>query len=116
MLNQEGNVTEATTSNIWVIKNGIVMTPPIEAGLLQGITRSTLLETAKKQSFELLETSLTVNDIYDADEMFLTSTSRFIVPIVQVDNKTIGTGIPGKLTLELLELFHHEVREFTGSY
>lgn len=116
MLNQKGHVTEATTSNVWIIKNGKVMTPPIEAGLLQGITRSTLLENAKKKGYNLSEQSLAVEDIYDADEMFLTSTSRFIVPVVEVDGKKIGSGKPGKLTLELLELFHQEVREFTGSY
>jgi branched-chain amino acid aminotransferase len=115
MLNQKGHVTEATTSNIWVIKNGKIMTPPIESGLLQGITRTMLLASAKKKGYDISEQTLASEDIFDADEMFLTSTSRYIVPVVQVDGKSIGSGKPGKLTLELLELFHEEVRDFTNS-
>lgn len=115
MLNQKGLVTEATTSNVWIIKDKRIMTPPIAEGLLQGITRTTLLELAKSKGYNVSEQSLAPEDIRFADEMFLTSTSRFIVPVVEVDKQKIGDGKPGKLTLELLELFHQEVREFLAT-
>lgn len=115
MLNQKGLVTEATTSNVWIIKDKKIMTPPIEEGLLQGITRTTLLEVAKSKGYDVSEQPLAPEDIQFADEMFLTSTSRFIVPVVEVDAKKIGSGKPGKLTLELLELFYAEVRDFLAT-
>lgn len=112
MLNQNGLVTEATTSNAWIIKDGKILTPPIGEGLLEGITRSTLLEIAKSKNYDIGEKSLTPSDIYSADEMFLTSTSRFIVPVVQVGEKTIGSGKPGEMTLKLQDIFNQEVADF----
>lgn len=112
MLNQNGFVTEATTSNAWIVKDGKILTPPIGEGLLEGITRSTLLEIAKSRNYDIGEKSLTPSDIYSADEMFLTSTSRFIVPVVQVGEKTIGSGKPGELTLKLQDIFNQEVADF----
>lgn len=115
MLNQEGKITEATTSNIWIIKENKILTPPVEAGLLQGITRSTLFDLAKAKGYDISEQSLTPQDIQEADEMFLTSTSRFIVPVVQVDDHKVGSGAPGKLTLELLSLFKQEITDFLNA-
>lgn len=112
MLNQNGLVTEATTSNAWIIKDGKILTPPIGEGLLEGITRSTLLEIAKSRNYDIGEKSLTPSDIYSADEMFLTSTSRFIVPVVQVGEKTIGSGKPGEMTMKLQDIFNQEVADF----
>jgi branched-chain amino acid aminotransferase len=111
MLNHHRHVCEATTSNLWIVKNNKVITPPLSAGLLEGITRSTLLEVAKSHGFETYEDNITTDELISADECFITSSTKFIVPVTKIDDSLISDGKPGAITLKLLELYHN----FAGS-
>jgi branched-chain amino acid aminotransferase len=113
MRNYRGELTECTTANLFIVKHGTVMTPPIEAGLLPGITREFIFEIGEANGISVREAVLRDNDLYGADEAFLTSTTREAVPIVTVDEKMIGTGRPGPVTLRLLEEFRRAARSVT---
>jgi branched-chain amino acid aminotransferase len=105
MINPEGFVTEGTTSNAWLLKEGTLFTSALSDGVLEGLTRQTLFEMAQKGKLccPLREKSLTPKDFLAADEVFITSTSRNLVPVTFLEEKPIGTGKPGPLTLKLLE-------------
>ncbi|OUS00224.1 hypothetical protein A9Q84_02135 [Halobacteriovorax marinus] len=105
MLNVDEQVTEATTSNIWIVKDGCIITPPIKAGLLGGITRRSLIKIAKKNELLIREENFNVDELKSADECFLTSTTKLIVPITTIDNSPIGDGKPGPMTSLLLKLY-----------
>ena len=105
MRNYKGELTECTTSNLFIVRNGAAVTPPLAAGLLPGITRECLFEVGKEVGIDVLEQPLRDADLFAADEAFLTSTTREVVPIVTVDDKTIGKGKPGPVTRKLLEGF-----------
>lgn len=105
MLNHQGFVTEGTTSNLWIVKNGSFYTPPIEAGLLSGITRQTLISLAQDHGMSVKEENLTPEDLYQAQEVFLTSSTKLIVPITKIDSQLVSDGTPGPKTLELLEIY-----------
>ncbi len=105
MLNQSGYVAECTADNIFLVKNGVLKTPDLLQGALGGITRATVLEIAREKGMQAEETVLAVHDFYNADEVFLTGTGAEIVPVVEIDKRTVGTGRPGAVTLELLEAF-----------
>ena len=105
MRNYRGELTECTTANLFVVKDGVALTPPIGAGLLPGITREFMFEVGQAAGIEVREAVLRDDDLYRADEAFLTSTTREAVPIVAVDDRTIGSGRPGPITLQLLEAF-----------
>lgn len=108
MLNKDGYVAECTGDNIFIVKNSILMTPPPSAGILQGITRAVVMELAARVGIPVREPNLTRYDLFTADECFLTGTAAEIVPVVNIDGRTIGTGKPGPVTLKLLELFRAE--------
>ena len=105
MRNYRGELSECTTSNLFVVKDGAALTPPLESGLLPGITREFLFEIGKEVGVDVHEQVLRDSDLLSADEAFLTSTTREAVPIVKVDDKTIGTGRPGPITRKLLDGF-----------
>ena len=105
MRNYRGELTECTTANLFVVRNGSVLTPPIEAGLLPGITRELIFEIGGKIGIAVREFVLHDDDLYGADEAFLTSTTREAVPIVDADGRKIGAGRPGPITMRLLEAF-----------
>jgi branched-chain amino acid aminotransferase len=105
MRNYRGELSECTTANLFVVRGGVALTPPLEAGLLPGITREFIFEIGRDIGIEIREAVLYDEDLYAADEAFLTSTTREAVPIVTVDDRTIGTGRPGPVTLKLLEAF-----------
>ena len=105
MRNYQGELTECTTSNLFIVKGGVAMTPPLAAGLLPGITREFLFEVGKDAGVDVREQSLRDEDLFSADEAFLTSTTREAVPIVTVDDRTIGNGTPGPVTKKLLAGF-----------
>jgi branched-chain amino acid aminotransferase len=105
MRNYRGELTECTTSNLFIVKDGVALTPPLAAGLLPGITREFLFEVGKQVGVEVREAVLRDADLLEADEAFLTGTTREAVPIVEVDGHTIGSGRPGPVTLRLLEAF-----------
>jgi branched-chain amino acid aminotransferase len=112
LLNKEGHVLEGTTSNIWFIdQENRLCTPDIELGLLDGITRRVLFKIFKENKMDVIEGSFTINDLLKAREVFITSSSRFIVPVTSIHHKIIGSGEPGKLTLKLLELYMNEIKK-----
>lgn len=106
MLNHKGEVAECTGDNVFLLKHGIVLTPPNEAGILEGITREAVIELARGIGLEVREAALTRHDVYVADEMFLTGTAAEVIPVVKVDNRVIGNGVPGPITKDLKERFH----------
>jgi len=113
MRNYKGELAECTQSNLFVVKNGAALTPPIEAGLLPGITREFLFEVGANGGIPVREAVLHDADLLDADEAFLTSTTREVVPIVTVDGRTIGSGSPGPVTRALLSGFRRNAQELT---
>lgn len=113
MRNYRGEIAECTQSNLFIVKNGVVLTPPLDAGLLPGITREFLFEIGRETGIPVREAVLRDPDLFGADEAFLTSTTREVVPIVQVDDGTIGSGQPGKITRSLLQAYRQKAQELT---
>jgi branched-chain amino acid aminotransferase len=103
MRNYRGELTECTTANLFIVRDGVALTPPLESGLLPGITREFLFEVGRDVGVDVREQVLRDDDLLSADEAFLTSTTREAVPIVRVDDRTIGTGTPGPVTRTLLK-------------
>lgn len=110
MLNQAGEVAECTGDNIFVLKHGVLKTPPPEAGILQGITRDFVLELAAKVGIPARECTLTRHDVYTADEVFLTGTAAEVIAVTKVDGRVIGEGKQGPLTKKLRDAFTAAVR------
>jgi branched-chain amino acid aminotransferase len=113
MRNYRGELAECTTANIFVVKGLTALTPPLDAGLLPGITREFLFEVGAERNVPVRDAGLKDEDLFGADEAFLTSTTREIVPIVQVDDRKIGAGTPGPVTRTLLEGFRHKAQALT---
>ncbi len=105
MLNMEGNVAEATGDNLFLIKDGLLSTPPTSQGALPGITRAAVLDLAKRLGLPHREAVITLYDVYNADEGFLTGTAAEVIPMISADGRTIGTGKPGELTNRLISAF-----------
>lgn len=110
MLNSQGYVAEASGDNIFVIKGNRLLTPPVSSGSLDGVTREVVMNLACQAGFEVRECDLTRYDLYNADEFFLTGTAAEIISVVEMDRRKIGTGRPGRRTMELAAGF----REFAG--
>ena len=108
MSNSDGFVAEATCDNVFIVKNGVVITPPAEAGILLGITRQITLLLARRLGYETREENFTIDDVRTADEVFLTGTGAEIISVVKLDENPIGTGTAGAITTTLLAAF----REF----
>ncbi len=106
MLNDQGYVTECTGDNIFMLSKCELYTPPECMGALRGVTRDTVLEIAAKLKIPRHEHVFTRHELYVSDECFLTGTAAEIIPVVKVDGRTIGSGKPGKITLELMKEFH----------
>jgi branched-chain amino acid aminotransferase len=111
MLNHRGEVAECSGENIFIVRRGVVATPPPEAGILEGITRGVVLRLAREAGYETQERPLVRHDIYVADECFLTGTAAEIVPVVRCDGRLIGSGVPGPVTQELRHRFEALVRQ-----
>ncbi|TYO94451.1 branched-chain-amino-acid transaminase [Desulfallas thermosapovorans] len=105
MLNQEGYVAEATGDNLFLVKKGKLITPPIHAGLLEGVTRNAVIELARNKGIVVEEKMFTRHDVYNADECFLTGTAAELIPCVRVDGRAIGSGKPGEVFWGLLKDF-----------
>lgn len=110
MLNHLGFVCECTADNIFIVRDGQLITPAEESGILLGVTRGVVLELAQTAGIPTRQTNLTRYDLYTADECFLTGTGAEIVPVVSVDNRSIGDGKPGAMTRRLTDAFHQYVR------
>jgi branched-chain amino acid aminotransferase len=115
MRNYRGELAECSTSNLFVVRDGAALTPPLESGLLPGITREFLLEIGPEAGVPVREQVLRDQDLFGADECFLTSTTREVVPIVRVDDCVIGSGKPGAVTQRLLDIFRQKTRELTAA-
>jgi branched-chain amino acid aminotransferase len=113
MRNYRGELAECTQSNLFIVKDGAALTPPLDAGLLPGITREFLFEVGREAGITVREAVLRDDDLFGADESFLTSTTREVVPIVQVDDRTIGSGRPGPITRALLEGYRRKAQSMT---
>ncbi|HWY88149.1 MAG TPA: branched-chain-amino-acid transaminase [Gemmataceae bacterium] len=105
MLNHLGEIAECSGDNIFLVRDGVLKTPPVEAGILEGITRGAVLELARAAKMSVQEMTLTRHDVYIADECFLTGTAAEIIPVVKCDARVIGTGKPGPITRQLREAF-----------
>ena len=105
MYNHEGYVAEATGDNVFIVKDGIVFTPPDEAGALGGITRGVVINLAKAENIEVVEKNLTRFDLYVCDEFFLTGTAAEVIGVVEIDGRVIGDGRPGPITKMLRKKF-----------
>ena len=112
MLSHNGYVCEGTTSNMFMAKAGALITPTIDLGLLEGITRSVVIEVAGKMDIKVEEKVFTPAELYSADECFITSTTLEVMPVVKVDERLIGNGIPGGITKGLAQGFKDLVRAY----
>ena len=106
MLNHQGYVAECTGDNIFMVKRGKLLTPPVHVGALRGITRQAILEIAARKRIPYEERILTRHHLFNADEVFLTGTAAEVIPVVAIDGRLIGTGKPGKVTALLRREFH----------
>ena len=110
MLNSKGEVAECTGDNIFLVRRKELLTPPIDAGILEGVTREAVIEAARKAGMTVREIALTRHDVYVADEVFLTGTAAEVIPVVNIDNRQIGNGEPGPVTRDLMQRFKHMTR------
>jgi branched-chain amino acid aminotransferase len=110
VLDRADNVVEGTTSNVFAVVSGALVTPPVSAGILAGITRELILELARDLRFEIREQVLSLEELYGAEEVFISSSVREMLPVVRVDDTLIGTGAPGPVTRALLQAY----RAFTA--
>lgn len=112
MLNFKGEVAECTGDNLFIVKDGVLKTPPLDAGILEGITRNVVIELAEAAGVEVRQTPMLRHDIYVADECFLTGSAAEVIPAVSLDGRQIGDGTPGPVTQELRAAFQEHVRNF----
>ncbi len=105
MLNHKGEVAEASGDNVFVVKKGVITTPPSSCGALEGLTRNKVMDLARAAGYEVRETPMARYDLYVADEVFLTGTAAEIISVVDVDKREIGEGKPGAITAELSKLY-----------
>jgi branched-chain amino acid aminotransferase len=111
--NYRGELSECSQSNLFIVKNGVVRTPELNAGLLSGITRAFVFEIGQGVGVKVEEALLRDDDLFNADEAFFTSTTKELMPIVQVDDRAIGSGTPGQVTKKLLAEFRRRANELT---
>ncbi|GGH33433.1 branched-chain-amino-acid transaminase [Paenibacillus segetis] len=109
MLNSQGYVTEGSGDNIFIIKNGVITTPPCYLGALEGITRQAIIDICNEKGYKLKEEPFSLHDVYIADEVFLTGTAAEVIAVREVDGRIIGEGHAGPITLKLLEEFRSVV-------
>lgn len=107
MLNAEGYVVECSGDNIFWVKNEVLVTPPVHIGILEGVTRNSVIDLAREARIQVEERVFTRHDLYIADEIFLTGTAAEVIPVVKVDQRVIGDGQPGKVTEKLIAAFRH---------
>jgi len=110
-LDKTGFVCEGVAENIFIVKNGTVITPPTSTGALRGITRGVVIDLAEKLCYPVMEKNITANELFTADEVFLTGTAAEIAPVIEVNKRAIGDGKPGPVTKKLMQEFHTTARE-----
>lgn len=114
MPNREGELTECSTSNIFLVKGGVVRTPSLDCGLLDGITRAFVIEIARESGLEVREERLNEDDLMSADEVFLTSSLKEVMPVRAVNGRRVADGRPGKVTRALLDTYRQRALEEVG--
>ena len=114
MLNEQGFVAECTGDNVFIVKRGEILTPPVTAGALDGITRGVVFEIAAALGVPMRESMLTRYEMFTADECFLTGTAAEVVPVVKLDERAIADGRPGPVTRNVIEKFR-ELTATTGT-
>jgi branched-chain amino acid aminotransferase len=110
MLNYKGEVAECTGDNIFIIKDGLIQTPPTDAGILEGLTRNHVIQLARDAGHQVLESAMVRDDIYTAQECFLTGTAAEVIAVISLDGHTIGNGSPGPITRDLMDRFRQLTR------
>ena len=115
MLGRRGQILEGASSNLFIVKDGVVRTPEHQAGILMGITRAAVLAAAATEGIGVEEGEVRPEDLYGADEAFITSSIREVMPVVSADGRTIGSGAPGSVTKRLHEAYLRAVAQATGT-
>ena len=115
MCNYRGELSECSQANFFMVRNGVVLTPKSEAGLLEGITRAFLFEVGKDIGVDVQEATLFPKDLETADEAFITSTTRELSPVTRIDDRPVGTGNVGSITNRMLEGYRRRAQEMTSS-
>ena len=115
MCNYRGELTECSQANFFMVRAGAVLTPTSAAGLLEGVTRAFIFELGREIGIDVREEVLLPQDLATADEMFITSTTRELSPVVKVDDRVVGSGKPGPVTKRLLALYQQRAQELTRS-
>jgi branched-chain amino acid aminotransferase len=115
MCNFRGELTECSQANFFMVRGGAALTPKSEAGLLEGVTRAFIFELGRELGIDVREETLVPRDLETADEMFITSTTRELSPVVSVDGRAVGSGKPGAVTRRLLELYQTRAQELSRS-
>lgn len=110
MLNHLGNVAEATGDNVFIVRDGQLQTPPTSAGILEGITRATVIRLAREAGIETVEKDLVRTDLYYCDEMFLTGTGAQVIPVTTIDGRPVGNGAVGPVTRHMMAAYEALVR------
>jgi branched-chain amino acid aminotransferase len=113
MCNYRGELSECSQANFFIVRDGVALTPKSEAGLLEGLTRSFLFEVGKEVGVEVRGDTLLPKDLESADEAFITSTTRELSPVTRIDDRVVGSGTPGPVTLRLLEGYRRRARAIT---
>jgi branched-chain amino acid aminotransferase len=116
LLSPQGYVSECTGENIFVVRHGKIITPPLAAGALEGITQSSVMTIARDLGFEVEVGNILRSDLYVAEEAFLSGTAAEVVPIASVDDRPVGDGKPGPLTRQIQDLYHAAVRGKVDRY
>jgi branched-chain amino acid aminotransferase len=112
LLNQEGDVAEGASTNVFVVRDGVTVTPPLGAGILEGITREVVLELAREAGVPAREAAVSPDALRRADEVFITSSTREVMPASSLDGQRVGSGRPGPVTLRLLEAFRAAIPRY----
>lgn len=110
-LNKNGFVCEGVAENIFIVSNGVILTPPTSTGALRGITRKAVIEIAQKLGYTVLKKEITPTDLFIADEVFFTGTAAEIIPVKEINKRRIGDGNPGPVTRKLMEEYQKLVRD-----
>jgi branched-chain amino acid aminotransferase len=118
LLNYQGYITDGSGENVFIVKDGVVLTPPFQAGCLDGITKDSIGTIARDLGYEVIERNLSRTDLYTADEAFFTGTAAEVVPIREIDDRMVAAGGRGPITKELQETFfgavHGEIEQYRG--
>jgi branched-chain amino acid aminotransferase len=110
LLNQSGSVSEGSGMNLFLVSGDVVYTPSVASGILKGITRDSVIDLLRDEGREVVETEIPRGSLYMADEVFLTGTAAEVTPVVEIDDRVVGTGSPGPVTVQAQELFSKAVR------